>query len=218
MTGGLEVAIVGAGGFGREVLQYCADAQEDGWPYSVVGFFDDRLDALNGYNICVPVLGTLIDLKREPARVFIIAIGDPAKRGLIARIIDEMGGQLVSLIHPTAYVARTAEVSPGVVLCPFTLVATGARVGSNVAVNVYSSIGHDSQVGEHCVISPYSAITGDVKVGPESLLGTHCTVAPGKSIGRRSKVSAGSVVCHDAEAGSLLIGNPAKGRVIFPAN
>lgn len=215
MTQGLDVAIIGAGGFGREVLQYSLDAQAAGWPHRVVGFVDDRSDVLEQFDVPVSVLGGLADLGTIDVRAFIIAVGDPALRHSVADAVDDVSGILVSLIHPSAYVAPTAQIGPGTLLCPYTLIAVDSIVGSNVAVNVYASIGHDSRIGEHCMISPYSAVTGAVSLGSESFLGTHCTIAPGTTIGRRSKVSAGSTVTRDAEAGSLLAGNPARGRVMY---
>lgn len=215
MTQGLDVAIIGAGGFGREVLQYCQDMQDVGWHHRVVGFVDDRSDALKQFDVPVSVLGGLEDLRRIDVRAFIIAVGDPSLRHSIADAVADVSGVLVSLIHPSAYVAPTAHIGSGTLLCPFTMVAANSIVGSNVAINVYASVGHDSRIGEHCVISPYSAVTGDVSLGSESFLGTHCTIAPGTTIGRLSKVSAGSTVTRDAEAGSLLAGNPARGRVIY---
>ena len=215
MTEQLDVAIVGAGGFGREALQYCLDAQAVGWPHRVVGFVDDRIDALSGFDVTVPILGGFADLERMGVRAFIIALGDPMLRRQVAESVNGVGGVLVSLIHPTAYVAPTAQIGPGGVLCPFTLIAAHSKVGANVAVNVFASVGHDTLVGDHCVLSPYSAVTGAVTLGDESFLGTHSTIVPGTVIGRCSKVSAGSVVTRDAAAGSLLVGNPAKGRVMF---
>ena len=218
MTEGLDVAIVGASGFGREVLQYCLDARAAGWPHRVVGFIDDRPDALEGFDVAVSILGGLKDMGRVNVRAFIIALGRPDLRRKVADAVDDIDGMLVSLIHPTAYVAPTAQIGSGVILCPFTLIAANSIVGSNVSVNVYSSIGHDACIGQHCVISPYSAVTGAVSLGDESFLGTHCTISPGIVVGRCSKISAGSTVTRDADAGSLLAGNPAKGRVMYPVN
>lgn len=218
MIQGLDVAIIGAGGFGREVLQYCLDAVAVGWPHRVVGFIDDRSDVLQQFDVIVPVVGGLADVGRVDAQAFIIAIGDPILRRRMADVVDEIGGVLVSLIHPTAYVSPTAQIGSGTLLCPYSLIAANSTLGSNVAVNVFASVGHDARVGEHCVISSYSAVTGAVSLGSESFLGTHCTITPGRTIGRRSKVSAGSTVTRDAPAGSLLVGNPAKGRVMYPVN
>jgi sugar O-acyltransferase (sialic acid O-acetyltransferase NeuD family) len=217
MTALHDVAIVGAGGFGREALQYAADAQSGSWPFRVVGFVDDHPPALARYELGVDVLGGLPELPSLDVGHFIIALGDPQLRSSVASTIQAAGGTLVSLVHPTAYVAPTARIEPGAILCPFSLVAARAEVGPNVAVNVYGSIGHDATVGGHTVVSPYTAVTGGVTIGERCFLGTHSTISPGVRLGSDSKVSVGAVVMRDAPAGSLLVGNPAKGRVMFAA-
>lgn len=214
MSSSCEVGIIGAGGFGREVLQYCLDARAKGWPHRVVGFLDDEADALSAYELSVEVVGRASELERCAVRAFIVALGDPVARRHFAEQVTSVGGELVTVVHPTAYVAATAMVAPGVVVCPFALIGDYARVGANVALNVYSSIGHDSTIGENSVISPYAAVTGSVRLGSESFLGTHSTVAPGVSLGRRCSVAAGAVVKQGAADGSLLAGNPARGRVV----
>ena len=218
MTHGQDVAIIGAGGFGREVFQYSLDARSVGWPHRVVGFIDDRTNALDGFDVPVPLLGGLESLGRIDVGAFIIAVGDPILRHELADAVDAASGSLVSLVHPSAYLATTASVGSGTLICPYVLIAVNSLVGSNVAVNVFASIGHDSNVGDHCVISPYAALTGAVTLGSDSFIGTHGTITPGTNVGRRSKISAGSIVTRDAPERSLLVGNPAKGRVMFPEN
>ncbi len=215
MEKGMDVAIIGAGGFGREVFQYCNDAQAAGWQHRVQGFVDDKPDILDSFDLPIPILGGLSDLKKLEVRGFIIALGKPELRRKVADAVAHIGGVLVSLVHPSAYVASTAQVDSGVIICPFTVIAANAVVGDNVVVNAYASVGHDSNVGKDSVLSPYSAVAGGVCVGAECFLGIHSSITPGTKIGRRTKVSAGSTVTHDAEAGSLLVGNPATGRVMF---
>jgi acetyltransferase-like isoleucine patch superfamily enzyme len=65
------------------------------------------------------------------------------------------------------------------------------------------------------VFSPYSVVNGNVQLGESVFLGTHVTITPGIHVGAMSKVSAGAVVTRDVEPGSLVTGNPAKGRVMF---
>lgn len=215
MAKGMEVAIIGAGGFGREVFQYCNDAQAAGWQHRVRGFVDDQPDTLDSFDLPIPILGGLSDLQKLEVRGFIIAVGKPELRSEIADAVACVGGTLVSLVHPSAYVASTAQIAPGVIICPFTVIAANAVVGGNVVVNVYASVGHDSNVGKDSVLSPYSAVAGGVCVGAECFFGIHSTITPGTKIGRRTKVAAGATVTNDAEAGSLLVGNPASGRVMF---
>lgn len=209
------VGIIGAGGFGREILEYVVDAADDGGDLEVAGFFDDRSDARQGFGDDYPILGDIDDIEHSRLDSFVIALGDAGVRRAVARRLDAWGKTLSSVTHPTAHVSRSARVGPGAVLCPFTLVGPHAVVGRNLSLNVYGSIGHDSLIGDHCVISPYVAITGTVTLGDACFLGTHATIAPGIEVGAFSKVMAGSFVHRNAPAGSLLAGSPAKGRVMF---
>jgi sugar O-acyltransferase (sialic acid O-acetyltransferase NeuD family) len=209
------VAIIGAGGYGREILEYADDANAQGWGFRVAGFYDDALDARDGHAPGHPVLGPLTAIADSPLRHFIIALGSPETRRMAAGLVAAAGKELVSLVHPRAYVSRSASVGAGTIVCPFGLIGAHSVVGDNVSINVYGSIGHDSVVGRDVVVSPYAAITGTVTLGDESFLGTHVTIMPGLSIGSHSKINAGSVVNRSSPAGSLLAGSPAKGRVMF---
>lgn len=211
----LGVAIIGAGGYGREVLEYADDAGAQGWGFNVVGFYDDAADARDGHAPGHPVLGPLTAISNSPVRHFMIALGSPETRRMAAELVAAAGGELVSLVHPRAYVSRSASVGKGTIVCPFAMIGAHSIVGENVSINVYGSIGHDSVIGRDVVVSPYAAVTGTVTLGDEAFLGTHVTITPGLDIGSHSKVNAGSVVSRSAPPGSLLVGSPAKGRVMF---
>jgi len=210
-----DVMIIGAGGFGRELLQYSLDAEADGWPHRVVGFLDDNPRALDDFGLSVGIEGSTRDHLDGSGISYMVALGDPEMRSRQALRILKSGGRLEGLVHPTAYVSQTATLGDGVLLCPFALIAAHAVVESNVALNVYASVGHDATVGANTVVSPYVAITGSVKIGDDCFLGAHSTIVPGVGVGRCCKVAAGAVVTRDAPDGSLLHGNPAKGRVMF---
>lgn len=211
----MTLGIIGAGGFGREILEYVADAADDGADLEVGGFFDDRADAREGFGEEHPILGGLSEIEHARLDGYVIALGDARLRRSVARQLDVWGRTLTSVIHPTAHVSRSAQIGPGAVLCPFTLVGPHAVVGRNLSLNCYGSIGHDSVIGDDCVVSPYVAVTGTVRLGDACFLGTHATIAPGVEVGAFSKVMAGSFVHRNAPAGSLLAGSPAKGRVMF---
>lgn len=210
-----KVAIIGAGGYGREVLEYAREAREQGWPFDVEGFYDDNLAARDGRSGVSPLLGPLAAIATSPIRHFIIALGTPETRRMASDLVWGADRELLSLVHPRAYVSRSASVGAGTIVCPFGMIGAHSVVGENVSINVYGSIGHDSVIGRDVVVSPYAAVTGTVTIGDGSFLGTHVTITPGVNIGAYSKVNAGSTVSRGAPAGSLLAGSPAKGRVMF---
>ena len=73
------IGIIGAGGYGRELLEYAEDATADGWGYHVEGFFDDDHSSRNGW-AGPPLLGTAGELPAVAIEHFVIAVGVPAVR------------------------------------------------------------------------------------------------------------------------------------------
>lgn len=206
-----DLVIFGAGGFGREVFAYAQDAG-----MNVAGFVDDNRHALDGLDLGTAILGSLSSIADGATRYdWAIAVGDTAVRERVHRELRARGARIVTVVHPTAYVASSATVGQGCVVAPFALIAAHASVGANVALNTYASVGHDATVGDHCVFSPYSAVNGDVTLGAGVFLGSGAIVTPGRRVGRWSKISVGSTVTRDMEPGSMIVGNPAKGRVMF---
>ncbi len=213
----MRLYIVGAGGFGREVFAYLRDLEEVGTRLEVVGFLDDNPSALEGRGIDSQVVGRPEDHRDEAGCGYVLAVGDPLQRRALALRCDAVGLEPVRLVHPGAYVARSAVVEPGAVICPFAFVGPDARVEPHAVLNTYASVGHDARVGRCAVLSPYAVVNGNVELGEAVFLGTHATVQPRVRIGRGSKVSAGSVVSRDVLDYSLAAGNPATARVLFRA-
>ncbi len=212
--------IVGAGGFGREVLAYARDvlsSSSSSLPFTIAGFLDDNPDALHGRDTAgVVVVGSLSSLAPGRDDRFVIAVGDPRTRRALSLSLSARGvtaESFVSIVHPTAYVA--GSVAPGCILAPFSFVGPGARLAAHCALNTYASAGHDASLGEHCVLSPYAVVNGEVILEDGVFLATQAAVVPGKRIGAWSKLAAGAVAHADLAAGTLALGNPAKGRVMF---
>lgn len=203
--------IVGAGGFGREILQYALDA---GLVTSVdeVGFLDDSMSALKSIAGVARPEGPVLDhVVRERAH-YLIAIGEPRIRADIATRL--MGAQFATLIHPRAYVAPTAVINPGCLITPGAVVGPGARLATGVVVNVMASIGHDAEIGPQTVFSPYATCNGGARLGATVFLGTRATILPSVEVGEGAKVAAGAVVYRHVPAGAFVHGDPARVRVM----
>lgn len=209
-----DVLVIGAGGFGLEVAQYALDASSSGWPFRLTGFLDDGVppgtEVVQGLDVVGGTDGAMLARQN-----LLIAIGDSDIRTRIARRVRQRGGRLVTLIHPTAYIAPTAQIGSGALICPFATVSARAVVESDCVLNNYACVGHEAHLGDGSVLSPYSALLGRSKVGRSCFLGAYAAVGPGVSIGASSKLAAGSIALRDASAGSMLVGNPAKSRVLF---
>lgn len=211
----IDILIAGAGGMGREVLHYVQDCNLDNETFNVLGFLDNNVDALKDFSTQVGIVAGASEFDFAPKAQIVIALGDPDARSKVRINAVQAGRKLASIVHPTSFVARSAKIGQGLVACPFTLVGVNASLGDNVLLNVYASVGHDTTIGRDTVLMPYAALTGNVRLGDQCAVGTHSTIAPGAHIDSFSKIAPSSVVSRSAPAGSLLVGNPAKGRVMF---
>lgn len=210
-----RVLVVGAGGFGREVMQYLRDMVSVGEPLEVAGFLDDNPHALSAAAKCPPIVGSIEAYQPRADEQLVLAVSDPAVRYQMAERLSARGGTFCTVVHPRAYVAESAEIGDGCVLAPFAFVGPGARLGRHVVLNTYASVGHDACIDDLCVFSPYAVVNGNVRLRQQVFLGTHATVILGKTVGSYAKISAGSVATRDVPEGALVVGNPGKSRVLF---
>jgi sugar O-acyltransferase (sialic acid O-acetyltransferase NeuD family) len=206
-----RIVIVGAGGFGREVLQWARET----WPAQasrIGGFLSDDPRRLDGFGTGVGILSTVIDYRPKAGDYLLLGIGVPYSRRRVAERLQSYGSKFLTLVHPDARVASMATIGEGSIICPYAIVSDSAAVGRWVLANYYSSLGHDATAGDYAVLSPYATLGGGARIEDEVFLGLHASVGPGKRIGARTKVSANSCALADSPSDSLVFGVP--GRIV----
>ena len=104
-----RLVILGSGGYGHTV----ADVAEQ-LGYNIL-FLDDSLPD--------HPLSSFVDFIGEGVE-FIPAFGNNAFRLEWINRIEESGGQLATLIHPTAYISPTATISHGTVILPHAIIVS----------------------------------------------------------------------------------------------
>lgn len=204
-----RIVIVGAGGFGREVLQWARDA----WPDQaslIGGFLSDDPRRLDGFTTGVGILSAVQDYRPLEGDYLLLGIGVPYSRRRVADHLMALGTRFLTLVHPHAAVAATAVIGEGSIVCPFAVVSDSSRLGRCVLVNYHASLGHDAVAGDYSVLSPYATLGGGARVEEEVFLGLHASVGPGRSVGMRSKVSANSCVLSTTAPDSIVFGVPGR--------
>ncbi len=200
-----RILIVGAGGFGREVLSWANDT----WPdhaAKIAGF----LSADASRRVPLPILGDPELFPPVPGDAFLLAIGIPDTRRRVAEALLAKSAVFLTLVHPTAIVATTATVGVGSIVCPYAIVSDAAKVGPFVLANYHSSLGHDSNAGGFSVLSPYATLGGNAQIGQEVFLGMHASVGPSRKVGTGSKISALSCALADVPCDSIVYGVPGR--------
>lgn len=205
-----KLIIAGAGGFGREVLNYALDVQEKSDEWKVYGFINDIKEALDGYNVGYPIIGTIKEHIPQEDEVFICAIGDSETRLRICRDLKSKGAKFISLIHPTAFIGHRSTWGDGLIMAPKTHVATDVKLGSFITMNGCSGIGHDVVAEDGCTLSSFCDVTGFCHLEEGVYMGSHACLKPNTRVGKYSKIGMGAVVIKNVPANVVMFGNPAK--------
>lgn len=212
-----SVVVIGAGGFGREVLDIlesvnrCAAISR----YEVLGVIDDGPSAASlsrladrGYKH----LGGLGEwLTTGTEALFVVAIGNPLVRSRICALIaSNTALEPLTIVHPTAVIGSEVRLGKGSVICAGVQISTNVGVADQVHVNPGAIIGHDTTLADYVSINPGAVVSGEVTVGESCLIGAGAVVLQGLTVGAGSVVGAGGVVTRDVGTGRVVKGVPAR--------
>ncbi len=204
-----RLVIAGAGGLGREVLDWARSSPRWRAEHGVDDF-GYLADAPPPRPVHAPLLSSIDEYRVRSGDRVVVAVGDPeGRRDVVARL-SGLGAVFGSLVHDSVHAGADVTVPPGAILCPGVVVGSGAVLGEHVLINAHSYLGHDSTIGDYATISPGCAIGGSVAIGHGTLLGLGVTVGPHASIGSGSTVGAGSTVIRDIPSHVVAYGSPAR--------
>lgn len=143
---------------------------------------------------------------------FCVAIGNPHGRVRL-RLHDRLvqaGLVPVSLAHPTAWIAKRAEIGEGAQIMAGAIVETEARLGRQCIVNTKASVDHEDTLGDGTEVAPGGTLCGVVHTGINVWIGAGAVVLPRRRIGDDAIIGAGAVVVKDVPPGVTVVGVPAQ--------
>lgn len=205
-----DLIIIGAGGFGRELLSYAIDIMQTGeCDWKVKGFIDDNLNAFNGIDTGYPIVGTISEHIIEENTVYTCAIGDGKTRMEIGRNFQDKGAEFINFIHPTAKIRERVKMGVGNIFCPNSGVNPDVTIGDFVLLNSNSVLAHDCIIGDGCSLMGGNSVNGNCILGKCVFMGANSIIIPDRKIDDYAKISAGAVVFTNVKSKKTVIGNPA---------
>ena len=163
-------AVIGAGGFGREVmplLQAQLAGREDG-PHDVRFVIEGDIEAETTTNH-LPVCSFADFLALPGERFFNIAIADSMQRARIAGLAVAAGAKPLSIRASTALDLCTNVMGDGAIICPFAMLTSNVELGRYVHLNIYAYVAHDCRIGDFVTFAPAVKCNGNVHIAEHGL-------------------------------------------------
>ncbi|MDD3417449.1 MAG: hypothetical protein PHY47_26240 [Lachnospiraceae bacterium] len=160
----MRLVILGSGGYGKTV------AEQLGYE---INFLDDSIPEhpLLSFTYFIASTTNPTHANTSPEEVekdegveFIPAFGNNAFRLEWIERIVAAGGQLATLIHPTAYISPTATVAPGTVILPHAIINTDTVIERGCIINLGAIVDHGCIIEEGVHICVGAIVKGENRI------------------------------------------------------
>lgn len=206
-----SVGIIGAGGFGREVLEIYKDQNKIKSQWDILGFIDDNPEIWGKKINAYPVLGGLDWLKNNKHDLGVVcAIAEPIIKKKIIDDLTNEGVKFFNAVHPSVIMSDSVEIGTGVIICAGCILTVNIKIGNHVILNINSTVGHDTIIEDYCSIMPTVKINGNNHIGIGNYIGTGATFIQDLQIGAWTTIGAGAVVTNNIPENVVAVGIPAK--------
>jgi len=209
-----DIAIYGAGGFGREIACLINEINEqtDIPAWNLVGFFDDG-KPIGDKNEYGTVLGGYNELNAYPKQLSVVmAIGRPST---LVYLIGKITNQLVdfpNIIAPDLRLLDKNNMTMGYGNIFFSKCSLSCNVciGNFNIFNGSIAVGHDAVIGNFNTFMPGARVSGEVTIGDRNLMGVYAVVLQQNTIGNDTIISSGSIMMKSTKGNATYVGNPAR--------
>ncbi|MCD0480324.1 acetyltransferase [Chryseobacterium sp. LC2016-29] len=206
-----KIAILGAGGFGREVKTIIDAINKVNPTYDFIGFFDDGIEKgllVNNYD----VLGGISDINKYNEDLsIVVCIADPKIKKKVISNINNSHIDFPSIIHPQASITdEFVTIGKGCIICEGTIITCNIEIKDFIILNLMCTVGHDTVIEDYCSFMPSVNISGEVKIEQGVYVGTGAKIINLLDIGENTIVGAGAVVSKSLPANCTAVGIPAK--------
>lgn len=209
-----DIAIYGAGGFGREVACMINKINlMQGPTWNLIGFFDDGKEKSLPVSHFGNILGGIHDLNSWKKEIsLVLSFGNPQTTLSVFNKITNKHINFPNIIDPSFSIGdiETFSIGIGNIIKAQCYVTCNVSIGDFNILNGFVSVGHDTVINNFNVFMPGARISGEVTIGNQNLFGTNCFIKQQLKIGNLITVSPLSALLRNPKDNNLYIGNPAQ--------
>ena len=200
----MKKALIGAGGFAREIKAHMK--MQKMWKnenYEIIFFVDDIYWKSNSDNIY-----PISEFNPQEYEV-LIAVGNPIDRYNICKKLPKET-RYFSFVNETAQLLDSnIEIGEGSIICAGSILTTNIKIGKHAHLNLHTTIGHDCRIGDFFTTAPGSKVSGNCKIGDKVYLGTNSSIKEKIQICDEVTVGLNAGVVKNITESGIYVGTPA---------
>lgn len=200
-----KVVLIGGGGYCASVI----DSMLDEGRYEIVGITDPTRE---GTWCGIPIIGddtVLPSLYKNGVKLAHVTVGSiakPTRRKELVKVAKDIGFQLVSVVDPSAKVARFVSFGEMVYVGKNAIINPMTKIGNYCMINTGCIIEHGCMIQDWVHVAPGCTLAADLCIGDSSHIGVGTTILQGLKIGNDTIIGAGSVVVRDVASNKTVYG------------
>ena len=181
-----KLLLVGAGGFGRVVLEHASAL------YNCAFLDDGGATVVDG----VPLIGKTSDMVSfyPEYKLLLVTIGNNTLRERLYKEAASIGFSFPNIIHPSAYISPHANIGSGCVILNNAVVQNNAKCGDGCILNPGVELHHDSTIGSYCLIYTNSVVRSLTMVGDRVWIGSNVTITTSETVSDDTIIEDGKVI------------------------
>jgi sugar O-acyltransferase (sialic acid O-acetyltransferase NeuD family) len=203
-----KIAIVGTGGFAREVYCLLRDLSAEYKTREDSVVFVEQDTRISTQHLLGARIIPMSALSLSEYKV-VVAVGDSKLRKKIVE--NELKDAVfATVIHPSAVISDFCSIGDGSIICAGSILTCDLVIGKHAHLNLHVTVGHDCRVGDFFTAAPAVNVSGMCSIGETVYAGTNAAIRQGIHICGDVTIGMGAVVVKDIETPGTYVGNPAK--------
>ena len=206
-----NIVIVGAGGFGREVLWLLERINAEAPSWNIIGFVDDTM-AVGTMVDEHPVISDILTLAGSAQTTnVVVAVGASCGRKKVCEVLSKNINMVFpNIVDPSVLMSERVTLGHGNIMCAASVLTVDIVFGDFNVISVDCTVGHDAVFESYVTLYPSVNISGNTVLESCVEIGTGSQIIQKKRIGHDVIVGAGAVVVKDLPKGCTAVGVPAK--------